>query len=152
MGGPQHNRAYYIRARAVPSLNDHNANNINIIVQPTIIDPYTTKVVTVRVVPLIVDVPVKLKVKAIVTTDSRLELVNSNDNQIYDPDIQQSPHLTFEFRRNTTDSNSNCGSDCRPVDFRITVEFVLFDCKDSYTDPCPIFTIGMFYSYIAAEI
>lgn len=131
VGGPENSRAYYIRVKPVPRLRDYSWLEIS----PSTIDPNRTKTISLTVKPYIIRVPVKLNIRGTVKTDNRLRLINSQSvvQTIFSSGQIIAEDLIFKF-------SLNLGNEpLRPVDFRVSLEYFLDECKDSYRNPCPIF-------------
>ena len=127
------NRGYYIRLRPVVRIIDFS----DISISPETIDPKRTTIITVTVTPYIARVAAKsviLTIRGSVITDSRLTL-NSNSpvEQTINQGVIKGPDLIFNYSLNHNTANY------RPVDFRVTLEYSLGNCIDSYRNPCPVF-------------
>ena len=132
VGAPETDRAYYVRVRPVVRLVDWSY----ITSSPQTIDPHSTTTITLTVKPLITRVSaksVKLNIRGTVMTDSRLTSSNSVAQQTVWPGDIQAQKLIFNY---TLTLNKG---DFRPVDFRVTLEYFLDQCRDSYRSPCPVF-------------
>ena len=132
VGAPETNRAYYVRVRPVVRLVDWSY----ITISPQTIDPHSTTTITLTVQPLITRVSaksVKLNIRGSVMTDSRLTTSNSVAQQTVWPGDIQAQKLIFKYSLNLNKE------DFRPVDFRVTLEYFLDECRDSYRSPCPVF-------------
>ena len=76
----------------------------------------------------------RLLVKATVITDDRLSLLWTNGEQEIPPGSNHSEEsLVFKFNRSLSDDRYS------PLDFLVTLEYSLFACTDTYTNPCPVF-------------
>ena len=132
VGAPETDRAYYVRVRPVVRLVDWSY----ITTSPQTIDPTSTTTITLTVKPLITRVSaksVKLNIRGSVMTDSRLTLIDSVAQQTVWPNTNTSQHLTFKYNLILNKK------DFRPVDFRVTLEYSLDECSDTYRSPCPVF-------------
>ena len=132
VGAPETDRAYYVRVRPVVRLVDET----DIMISPKTIDPTATTTITLTVEPEIERVSaksVKLNIRGSVMTDSRLTLIDSVAQQTVWPNTNTSQHLTFKYNLILNKK------DFRPVDFRVTLEYSLDECSDTYRSPCPVF-------------
>ena len=133
MGSPQSDEVHYLRVRPVPRLQDHS--EITIIPETA---KNETKTIELRVKPKLKRITVKsagLRVTAsveILDNDDRLTQIDPTSTTTQDIRGNTGDDLVFKYRM---ESNG----DYDPLKFKVTLEYSLADCTDSYQKPCPVF-------------
>jgi len=143
IGAPVGTSSAYIKVRKVPRFTDIS----RVIVMPRNVDPLTTKQIHVTIRPAIerrTEFSEILRITASAITDSRLILTSKNNKTDIGKDTAFGRELTFTFeprkpnfgQRDLSNLDANA---MNPLVFKLSLEYMLDDCTDSYSKPCPIF-------------
>ena len=135
MASPQSEEVHYIKVRPVPRLQDES----EIIISPETAERDTTEII-LSIKPKLRRLAVRssgFRIRAhveIPDNNNRLNLVQSNstENQNIWAKSDTAEDLVFTYKRkNNTDYD--------PLNFKVTLEYSLANCTDTYQNPCPVF-------------
>jgi len=142
IGAPAGSKSTYVKVRNVPRFTDIT----RVTVMPRSVDPQNTQQILVKIRPAIqrrTEFTDNLIITANLATDSRLNLTSENSITEIGKETTFGRELIFSFKP----SSPNFGLDPRNLDisamrslaFKISLEYKLEKCSDSYTKPCPVF-------------
>jgi len=142
VGAPRARSSSYVKVRNVARFTDIS----QVTISPRSIDPEKTKQVMVTITPAIqrrTQFSQTLRVKATILTDSRLQLVNQNDETDLTGDVGFGRQLTFAFQPRDpnfgVDPRNLNINDRKSIVFKINLDYTIGSCTDSFSNPCPVF-------------